>query len=84
MAESLNTRDYEEYLKMKSQHTRGEWTPTPFEVQSLRLIAAAPAMYEALKDCLTSMRSSVTFEGSEYLNGAIAVATMAIAKAEGK
>ena len=47
------------------------------------LIAAAPDMYEALKDCITSMQSAKLY-GPEHLEGAIMTAQMALSKAEGK
>ena len=44
---------------------------------------AAPDMYEALKDCITSMQSA-RLCGAENLEGAIIVAQIARAKADGK
>ncbi len=48
------------------------------------LIAAAPAMYEALRVCITSIQTAQRLATAEHLDGALSVAKEALAKANGE
>ena len=69
-------------------NTGGYTTNYSFEREqneaNAKLIAAAPDMYQALKDCITSIKTAMHFDTAEHLDGALGVAKDAIAKAEVK
>ena len=70
-------------------YTKGKWNCTcdagyKGEVYHCPLHAAAYDMYEALKDCLISIRTAQNLQSAEHLEGARMMAYLAVKKAEGR